>query len=263
MHDGDYEKEGRERRSRAPKTEILYRDDDLFVVNKAPGIVPDRGRFDEPGVLDELCPASSADAADPISVYPLEAELSGLMIWARHDRALAQLQTQFSEQRLTVTYLAVVRATVLEPSGVIDRPIRIPDPGGGHAIVDLKRGLPAVTEWRLRDRYVGFALLECIARTRIAQQIRVHLADAGLPLAVDPSYGGAASLMLSSFKAGYRPSRRRPERPLIQRPSLHAASVSFEHPGTAETLQFEAPPPKDFRATLHQLDRFGRIPNER
>jgi 23S rRNA-/tRNA-specific pseudouridylate synthase len=126
--------------------------------------------------------------------------------------------------------------------------------------VDPEQGERAVTEWRVRDRYVGFGLLECIPRTFVPDQIRAHLEAAGMPLAVDPAYGGGKDVLLSSFKAGYRPSRRRPERPLIQRLSLHAEVLLFTHPVSGERLQFEVPPPHDLRAAIHQLGRFGRMP---
>ena len=106
---------------------------------------------------------------------------------------------------------------------------------------------------------MGFALLECRPRTAVPGQIRRHLAAVGMPLAVDPVFGGADELMLSSFKAGYRPSRRHGEKPLIARATLHAESVRFRHPKTGAPMRLEAPIPRDFRAALHQLDRFGRI----
>ena len=121
------------------------------------------------------------------------------------------------------------------------------------------RSAPPATHWTLRDSFVGFAALECQPLPPLPTLVRSHLESAGLPLAVDSVYGGAQELMLSSFKAGYRPSQKHEERPLISRVSLHVASVSFIHPATRAAIHMEAPLPKDMRATLHQLDRFGRI----
>lgn len=240
--------------------ELIYKDADVLVVNKPPGMWSEEGLSDEPGVLDRLREIENGEEAFLSSMYPLEPAISGLMLWARNENAKKSLEDQFTQKRLSVAYLALVRATVLSEQGVIDRPVRNSRDSNPRVFVDDKRGTTATTEWKLRDSYVGFALLTCVPRTRIAGQIRAHLENAGLPLAVDPLYGGAEYLKLSSFKAGYRPSRRRPERPLIQRPTLHAWSVSLEQPNTGERLHFEATLPKDLRATLHQLDRFGRIP---
>jgi 23S rRNA-/tRNA-specific pseudouridylate synthase len=131
---------------------------------------------------------------------------------------------------------------------------------GGRWRIDEPTGRSAVTTWTVRDRFVGYVLLECGTVPAMPHQIRLQLEAAGIPLAVDPLYGGATELRLSSFKAGYRPSRRHLEKPLIDRVSLHVQSVSFVHPRDGRKRKFEAPLPKDFRATVHQLSRFGRIP---
>ena len=77
----------------------------------------------------------------------------------------------------------------------------------------------------------------------------------GHPLTVDPAFGGGSDVRLSDYKPDYRPSGRRPERPLIERLTLHAATVSLTHPVGGEPMQFTAPLPKDLRATLVQLGR--------
>jgi 23S rRNA-/tRNA-specific pseudouridylate synthase len=257
--DADNVEQGQDRHpeKRAP-LEIVHQDDELIIVNKPPGMSPEDGPSDEPSVFEQI--RSVAHGASPSPLYPLEASVSGLMVWATTEQSRQSLEAQFLDQRMTVTYLAVVRARVIAETGVIDLPLRVPGRQEDPVRVDEEVGAPAVTHWRLRDAFVGFALLECVPRTRIRAQIRAHLPAAHMPLAVDPLYRGAGELMLSSFKAGYRKSKRRPERPLIHRPALHAASVSLHLPSTGEPATFTAALPKDFRATLHQLDRFGRLP---
>ena len=240
--------------------ELVYHDNDIVVINKPPGMWPEQGLFDEPGVLDLLQKKEGIEATGLNCLYSLEQSVSGLMLWTRNEGTQKSLEQQFNEKRLNVVFLALVRTAFPAEDGVIDRPLRKTQGGNQRLHIDEDRGTKAVTEWHLRDRYVGFALLECRPLTSIAQQVRAHLEFAEMPLAVDPLYGGAEYLKLSSFKAGYRPSRRRPERPLIQRPTLHLQSISFKHPNTGDELHFEASFPKDFRATLHQLDRFGRVP---
>ena len=88
-------------------------------------------------------------------------------------------------------------------------------------------------------------------------QVRVHLAAIGHPLTIDADFGGGRAVLLSDYKPGYRPSGRHAERPLIERLTLHAATVSFRHPGTDASLRFTAPLPKDLRATLVQLRRLS------
>lgn len=242
------------------KLEMIYQEDDFFVVNKPPGMWPRHGLFDEEGVTDKLAALASVDESQLANVFPLEPDVSGLLVVTSNAETHQGLCEQYESGKMTLTFLAIVRAMVMNESGVIDRPLRESGAGGDRVRVDPEKGKPAITEWRVRDSFVGFALLECVPRTRIPHQVRAHLADAGLTLAVDRLFGGAEHLMLSSFKSAYRRSKRRPERPLIQRPSLHACAIEFENPRTGEKVSFEANPPKDFRATLHQLDRFGRVP---
>jgi 23S rRNA-/tRNA-specific pseudouridylate synthase len=81
----------------------------------------------------------------------------------------------------------------------------------------------------------------------------------GLPLAVDPVYGGSEALLLSQFKPHYKRSTRKPESPLIDRLTLHAQSVRFAHPATGEIMQVEAPVPDDLERALKQLEKYGHI----
>ncbi len=247
-------------RPRAQGLEILFQDAALFVVNKPPGMWSAEGMFDEPGVVDVLRNSAGDDCATPSCIYPVESEISGVMVWARGAANAERLAGQIESGGLGVLYLAIVRATVMEESGAIELPLREGQSEDERSKVDERRGRPARTVWRLRDRFVGLSLLECRPSTTIRSQVRAHLRSGEMPVVADGMYGGGGALMLSSFKAGYHPSRRRPERPLIERPAIHVCSVAFEHPQTGERLSFEAPAPKDFRAALHQLERFGRIP---
>jgi 23S rRNA-/tRNA-specific pseudouridylate synthase len=183
-----------------------------------------------------------------------------LAVFVRNDDAMHTLQSRIAANELTLTCLALVRAYVSGSSGQIDLPLR-PGPKG-EGLFQAQPGAPiaATTQWRVRDTFVGFALVECLPSLVQPNQVRAQLPAAGMPLVVDSPHGGGESLMLSSFKAGYRPSRRRPEHALIDRPTLHVLRLVFEHPTSHQPLSFEAELPKDFRATLHQLDRFGRLP---
>jgi 23S rRNA-/tRNA-specific pseudouridylate synthase len=247
-------------RRETPAPAILYRNDQLIVLDKPAGLLTDE-IVAEMQVGLEAVAGTGEPVGDGLlrAVYSVDDGASGLLLVATSPEAAAQLERQLDEKVLEVKWLALVRARPGQTSGTINRPLLDNSAGGGVVRVDEHQGHPAVTEWRLLDSYIGFALLECIPRTRIARQIRAHLQAEGMPLVVDPRYGGGEGLLLSSFKAGYRPSRRREERPLIRRLTLHAQSLTFAHPITGEQMHFESPPPKDLKAALHQLDRFGRM----
>jgi 23S rRNA-/tRNA-specific pseudouridylate synthase len=99
-----------------------------------------------------------------------------------------------------------------------------------------------------------FSLLGVQIFTGRTHQIRVHLAYAGYPLMVDPLYGKREAFLLSEIKGRrYNLGKEQEERPLLSRVPLHASRLAFNHPETGKRMEFEAPMPKDMRATLNQL----------
>ena len=248
------------RPAKPPKPVILFQDDNIVVVNKPAEFWPREGAFDDPGVFDILPIAQDDAGAPPIQVTPLEYEVSGCVVYAFTDAVADSLRTQFADGRGAMRFDCVVQGPLLTTGGEIRA--AVPPTGEAGEVVQRPGddADDAVTHWRVLDTFIGFARIECIPRPADSSQVRFHLQHAGMPLAADARHGGAKQLMLSSFKAGYRRSRRHPERPLIQRPSLHAVSVSFDHPVSGAAMTFEAEFPKDYRALVHQLDRFGRLP---
>ncbi len=237
---------------------VLHQTADFFIIDKPPGLIVEPDIVEEPSVYEQLEKATSADISPLQIVFPMQADTSGIVVVARHREAHEKLIKQLTDGQLILNFHAIVRARVEQDSGVIDLPLVAPS-AESRATINAEHGQPAVTEWRVLDRFIGYALLECRPRTALHHQIRAHLQAAGMPLAVDKTYGGGDRLMLSSFKAGYRPSYRREELPLIRRLSLHATSVVLMEGAKQE---FSSPYPRDFRASVHQLDRFGRIPKQ-
>ncbi len=136
-------------------------------------------------------------------------------------RALAG---QFQAHRVGKTYLALVRGQPATDGGIVDQRI---GPSGKAGVMRIDpAGKRAITKWRVKERFYGYCLLECRPVTGRTHQIRVHLQHIDLPLAVDPVYGGSEGLLLSDIKMGYKRSTRKPERPLISRPSLQLRCAS-------------------------------------
>lgn len=242
------------RPDRAPRLSILHLDDDLVVIDKPPGVLAAPGRGGRPCVLDLLRATPPLGPADPLRiVHRLDQDASGVLVYARTLRAQQVLVRQFMDRRVEKTYLALVSGYV-SGEGEIALPIRY-DRGHNRVVVGRGSGKPALTRYRIRERLAGNTLLECELVTGRMHQLRAHLAAIGHPLTVDPLYGGGLAVLLSNYKPDYRPSARRPERPLIDRLTLHAARIRFRHPVTEAELTFEAPLPKDLRATVNQLGR--------
>jgi 23S rRNA-/tRNA-specific pseudouridylate synthase len=153
-------------------------------------------------------------------------------------------------------YLALVEGEYepREEWDSIDLPIGPGPKRNGTMRVDLKSGKHAETLVRAERTYRGYTLLRCRPRTGRTHQIRVHLAQRGFPLAVDPLYGRRTAMTLSEIKASYRPKPGRREAPLIERLSLHAQRLAFPS-SKGQRVVVEAPLPGDFERLLKQLDK--------
>jgi RluA family pseudouridine synthase len=241
-------------RRHAPAPSILYVDGELLVVDKPPGVpsVPGRGEQTSLPELIRARPDFSPD--EPLRVvHRLDKDASGVIVYARTLDAQRGLTRQFADQRVDKTYQALVSGYV-EADGQVELRLYY-DKRSGCARTSHRRGKPALTRYRVLQHLPGNTLLECRPVTGRTHQIRVHLAAIGHPLTVDPQYGGGQAVFLSSYKLGYHHSTRHAERPLIERLTLHAARIEFEHPADGRQMTFEAPVPKDLRVTLSQLGR--------
>jgi RluA family pseudouridine synthase len=228
-------------------------DEHLLVVDKPAGVVSVAARG-ELSVRDLLVSAGKLTADETLRVvHRIDRDTSGVIVYARTAEAQRLLTEQFSGRQVEKVYLALVQGYVAA-DGEIDLPL-LPDRSGTRTRVSLRRGQPALTRYRIVERVAGNTLLECRPLTGRLHQVRAHLAAIGHPLTVDPLYGGGSAVMLSSYKPDYRASTRHVERPLISRLTLHALRISLDHPAGAGRATFEAPLPKDFRATLNQLRR--------
>ena len=239
---------------RAAALPILYLDAEVVVVDKPPHVLSVPGRGDHPNVIDRLRGRPELTGNDALRVvHRLDRDASGVQMYARTLHAQRELVRQFSERRVEKVYLALVTGYVPE-DGEVDLPLLF-DRRLGRVRPARTRGKPALTRYRVAQRVAGNTLLECRPVTGRLHQIRAHLAAIGHPLTVDPEYGGGLAVLLSSLKAGYKPSRRHDERPLIERLTLHAASIRFVHPTSAAPMTIASPLPKDFRVTVAQLAR--------
>src|SRR5207245_2072622 len=105
------------------------------------------------------------------------------------------------------------------------------------------------------ETFRGLSLVRVAPQTGRTHEVRLALRQLGTPCAIDQLYGSKEPILLSSFKRGYRTGRGRAELPLIDRLTLHAATLEFPHPSGGGTVRAEAPLPRDFETTLRQLRR--------
>ena len=235
---------------------ILHQDEHILVVGKPAGVLVIPDRAGRGGILPTLRRKLELSGDQELRlVHRIDRDTSGVLLIARHIDAQRNLVEQFQRRKVTKKYFALVAGQPASDTGIIDQ--RIARSGqAGRFRVD-PTGKRAITRWRVSQRFGQFCLLQCRPITGRTHQIRVHLQSIGLPLAVDPVYGGAEALYLSRFKPRYKPSSRKPESPLIDRLTLHAHSLRFKHPATQEEVQVEAPLPADFARALKQLEKYG------
>lgn len=235
---------------------ILYQDDHILVVSKPAGVLVIPDRAGRGGMLSTLRQKLDLSSDQELRVvHRIDRDTSGIVLVARHFDAQRNLVTQFQKRKVTKKYLALVAGQPATEAGLIDQRIGKSGQAGRFRIDPM--GKRAITRWRVAQRFSQFCLLECRPVTGRTHQIRVHLQSIGLPLAVDPVYGGGEAIYLSQFKRGYKTSSRKPERPLIDRLTLHAHTLRFRHPATQEEMTLEAPLPADFERTLKQLTKYG------
>lgn len=243
-----------------PVMEVLWSDDNYAAVAKPAGLATIPGRAETDSVLEQLARQLGLPCggeADPRLrvVHRLDKETSGVLLFAKNRAAQQGVSHQFQNNLVHKEYLALVVGRPAEREGSVDAPLA-PSPKDPRRMAVSKRGRPARTDWRVEEQFRDCALVRCFPKTGKTHQIRVHLAHIGLPLAIDPLYGGQEGIYLSRFKRGYQRGGEA-ERPLIARLTLHAERLTFADLG-GESVTITAELPKDYRAVLNMLRKHGR-----
>ncbi len=231
------------------RLEILYEDSDIIAVNKPASVLTVPDRFDP--TQKNLRGLLRKKYDDIFVVHRLDKETSGVIVFAKHAEAHKELNEAFSDRSIDKSYYALAQKPV-EPKGVIEENIAESIKAPGRYEIKSK-GKAAISEYEVIETYRNYALIRVKILTGRTHQIRVHLKHIGAPLLVDSKYGLSDSFYLSSIKR----LRKRPEteRPLLNRCSLHAHSIKFNHPMNGEKIHIEAPLPKDMRAVINQMKK--------
>ncbi|NOZ09930.1 MAG: 23S rRNA pseudouridine(1911/1915/1917) synthase RluD [Gammaproteobacteria bacterium] len=227
---------------------IVYEDASLLVVNKPHGLVvhPGAGNPDQTLVngLIHYDPTMSQLPRAGI-VHRLDKDTSGLLVVARNEMARRNLIEQLKQRSLKRQYLAVVRG-VLVAGGTVEAPV------GRHrrdrlrmAVTDT--GKPAITHYRVKDRYRVHSLLRLSLETGRTHQIRVHMAHIDHSIVGDPVYGGRLAVPKGADPALIELLRG------FRRQALHAETLGLVHPESGESIQWSCPLPDDMQALVVAL----------
>ena len=212
--------------------EVLYTDDALLVVNKPAGLLtlPDGYDPAKPHLRGLLEPEFG-----PLwIVHRLDKDTSGVIIMARNADAHRELNNQFSSHTIEKIYHAVLFGLPPWDTITCDAPLRANVGRRKRTVIDHQQGKPAVTEFRVLERFQEHTLIEAKPQTGRTHQIRAHLYQLGFPVLADPLYGEAQTV------TG------------MDRLALHSQSLIIRHPETKDVIQFVAGYPEDFVSFLSQ-----------
>lgn len=235
--------------------DLIYCDDDIVVVDKASGMLTIPDRFDK--TLPNLRSLLEEKFGRIYVVHRLDKETSGIVVFARNPEAHKDLNTKFETQEVERIYHAVVSGWIDRDEFEIDIPL-LTDPSNKGRTIPTTRGKESLTIVRVLERFSIATLIECNLRTGRHHQIRVHCATIGNPLLVDEIYGNNKEFYLSHIKRRYNLKKDETEKPIINRLTLHAYSLWFEHPSTKAKVHFECPYPRDFLALVNVLRKYSK-----
>ncbi len=207
------------------RVRLLYEDSDLLVIDKAAGLLS----VPTDDVLHETAETFlTRYAGAPVHhVHRLDRDTSGVLVFAKNTWIRERLQQLFAKHDIDRVYIAIVHGKLQQPSGTFrshlaeDRNLRVRS-------VDADDGKEAITHYRTIASGRRYSMLEVTLETGRRNQIRVHLAEAGHPIAGDTMYGKGRERDLGRL-------------------GLHAKILGFVHPRSGERVRFTAELPREFR----------------
>lgn len=245
--------------------EIVYEDEALLIVNKPAGMVVHPGFNNYTGTLvnalawhfDSL-PTGKNGPMRPGLVHRIDKDTSGLLVISKTEEAMASLAGQFYYHTIERKYQALVWGNVEQDIGTIEGNLgRNPrDRLQVMVFQNPDEGKPAITHYRVLQRFHYVTLVECTLETGRTHQIRAHMKYIGHPIFNDTTYGGDAILKGTVFSK-YRQFIQNCFE-ICPRQALHAKTLGFKHPVSGKSVFFESPLPEDFAALLAKWDSFTR-----
>lgn len=236
--------------------DVIYEDEFLVVVNKAPNMVVHPGRGTYSGTLAAALQFHFDRLSDvggrhrPGIVHRLDRDTTGVILIAKDNQIHQKLSSQFEHREVKKEYRAIVRGIPELDSDFIKTHVcmhtrarekmMVCAPGG--------RSREAVTFYKVAEKFRGYAFVELSPHTGRTHQLRVHMQHIGTPIVADRQYIGEGT-----FTNGHVDGTGTGGDVLIARQALHAFRLTITHPVTGKSITFEAPLPDDFETTLAAL----------
>jgi 23S rRNA pseudouridine1911/1915/1917 synthase len=241
--------------------DVLFEDQHLIVINKPCGLSMHPGAGNSSHTLANAVVAhvgpkqkKVGEADRPGIVHRLDKDTTGVVVVAKSTAVLGALAKQFSERTIERSYLALVFSTpravrTIQKSeeGVVNGAIGR-HPRDRKLMAISERGKPAITRWRVIERFTYGTLIECKLETGRTHQIRVHMNSVGSPVIGDTAYGDFSSL----------PAVLRDAAHTFGRQALHAYTLGFTHPVTKASVSYSAHIPPDMASLVELFRSYNR-----
>ena len=242
---------------------IVYEDDVLLLINKEPGMVVHPGHGNYTGTLVhalahhfENLPMNSSER--PGLVHRIDKDTSGLLVIAKTEAAMTHLAKQFEAKTSEREYVALVWGNVADDSGTIEGNLarHLKDRMQMAVFADPEIGKPAITHYKVLERFGYVTLISCQLETGRTHQIRAHLKHIGHPLFNDERYGGHLILKGTTFTK-YKQFIDNCFK-ILPRQALHAKTLGFVHPSTGEMKRFDTELPQDLQECIEKWRGYSK-----
>jgi 23S rRNA pseudouridine1911/1915/1917 synthase len=217
------------------KIDIIYEDDDIVVVNKQSGIVVHPSYGHPSGTLLNALMGHSAGKYNPYLVHRLDKDTSGVIIFAKNEKAKISISKQLQKRVVKKIYYAAVKGIIAENRGIIKAPLGRSPQNRKLISVNPLAKKTAITEFKVIERKDDYTLLKVRIITGRTHQIRSHMKYINHPVIGDRQYGGSETIGVKK----------------CERQMLHACNITFTHPSTLKIVKFTAQLPNDMKEIVN------------
>ena len=236
---------------------IVYDDGHLLMIDKPAGLVvhPGYGNFTGTmlnGLLHYVSQKYPGGDKQPYLLHRIDKDTSGILVVALDENTQAIMAKRFFDHTINRRYRALVWGDFEEDEGVIEGHIgrSLKNRKVMDVFTDGRYGKPAITHYKVLERFRYVSLLECRLETGRTHQIRAHMQHIGHPLFNDATYGGDRILKGTTFTKYKQFIQNCFE--ILPRQALHAMVLGFDHPESGKPLEFISPLPLDFEKVLEK-----------
>jgi 23S rRNA pseudouridine1911/1915/1917 synthase len=242
---------------------IVFEDEHILVINKAPGMVVHPAYQNWSGTLVNALayhfqnlPQMPGNDGRPGLVHRIDKDTSGLLVIAKTETALTQLAKQFFDHSIERRYWAIVWGEPDPVEGTINVNVgrSLKDRRVTTAFPEGDFGRHAITHYKVLKNLRYVSLIECKLETGRTHQIRAHMKYIKHPLFNDAMYGGSEVLKGTTFTK-YKQFVDNCFK-IIPRQALHAKSLGFVHPATKKWIQFDSELPEDFKEVIEKWEHY-------